>query len=371
PALDEVAVTYAEAKNDEAFLREFEHLLRTYAGRPTTLTEVARFAEHAGGARIILKREDLTHTGAHKINNVLGQALLTKRLGKTRVIAETGAGRHGVATATAAALLGLECVIYMGAVDCERQALNVARMKLLGAKVVPVHTGSKTLKDAINEAFRDWVTNVDHTHYVFGTVAGPHPFPEIVRDFARSSGVEARRQVIELTGGLPTAVAACVGGGSNAIGIFHAFLDDSEVQLHGYEAAGHGLESGEHPLTLTAGSVGVLHGARTYVLQDDEGQTIASHSISAGLDDPGVGPEHSWLKDSGRAIYHGVTDEAAMEAFALLARTEGIIPAIESSHALAGALELGRELGPDATILVNLSGRGDKDMGTAMKYFNL
>jgi tryptophan synthase beta chain len=371
PALDEVEKVYREARNDPEFIREFDHLLRTYAGRPTPLTEVRRFAEHAGGARILLKREDLAHTGAHKINNVLGQALLTKRLGKTRVIAETGAGQHGVATATAAALLGLECVIYMGAVDCERQALNVARMKLLGATVVPVDNGSRTLKDAINEAFRDWVTNVDHTHYIFGTVAGPHPFPEIVRDFARIIGVEARRQVIELTGGLPDAVVACVGGGSNAIGIFHAFIDDENVRLHGYEAAGHGLESGEHALTLTAGSVGVLHGARTYVLQDDEGQTIESHSISAGLDYPGVGPEHSWLKDCGRAVYHGVTDEAAMEAFALLARTEGIIPALESSHALAGALELGRELGPDATILVNLSGRGDKDMATAMKYFNL
>ncbi|MDA0636281.1 tryptophan synthase subunit beta [Nonomuraea sp. MCN248] len=371
PALDEVARTYAEARSDARFLAEFDHLLRTYAGRPTTLTDVPRFSEQAGGARVILKREDLTHTGAHKINNVLGQALLTKRLGKKRVIAETGAGQHGVATATAAALLGLECVIYMGAVDCERQALNVARMKLLGATVIPVHNGSKTLKDAINEAFRDWVTNVDTTHYLFGTVAGPHPFPEIVRDFARIIGVEARRQMIELTGALPTAVCAAVGGGSNAIGIFHAFIGDEGVQLHGYEAAGHGLESGEHALTLTAGSVGVLHGSRTYVLQDDEGQTIESHSISAGLDYPGVGPEHAWLKDSGRAVYHGVTDDAAMEAFSLLARTEGIIPAIESSHALAGALELGRELGPGATILVNLSGRGDKDMGTAMKYFNL
>ncbi|MFG1944491.1 tryptophan synthase subunit beta [Nonomuraea sp. NPDC048826] len=371
PALDEVARTYAEAKNDAGFLREFDHLLRTYAGRPTTLTDVPRFSEQAGGARVVLKREDLTHTGAHKINNVLGQALLTKRLGKKRVIAETGAGQHGVATATAAALLGLECVIYMGAVDCERQALNVARMKLLGATVVPVHNGSKTLKDAINEAFRDWVTNVDTTHYLFGTVAGPHPFPEIVRDFARIIGVEARRQMLELTGALPTAVCAAVGGGSNAIGIFHAFIGDQGVQLHGYEAAGHGLDSGEHALTLTAGSVGVLHGSRTYVLQDDEGQTIESHSISAGLDYPGVGPEHAWLKDSGRAVYHGVTDDEAMAAFSLLARTEGIIPAIESSHALAGALELGRELGPGATILVNLSGRGDKDMGTAMKYFNL
>ncbi|MFI6497622.1 tryptophan synthase subunit beta [Nonomuraea typhae] len=371
PALDEVAAVYEKAKGDAAFLREFDHLLRTYAGRPTTLTDVPRFSEEAGGARVILKREDLTHTGAHKINNVLGQALLTKRLGKRRVIAETGAGQHGVATATAAALLGLECVIYMGAVDCERQALNVARMKLLGATVIPVTNGSQTLKDAINEAFRDWVTNVDTTHYLFGTVAGPHPFPEIVRDFARIIGVEARRQMLELTGALPDAVCAAVGGGSNAIGIFHAFIGDKDVALHGYEAGGHGLESGEHALTLTAGSVGVLHGSRTYVLQDDEGQTIESHSISAGLDYPGVGPEHAWLKDSGRAAYHGVTDDEAMAAFSLLARTEGIIPAIESSHALAGALKLGRELGPDKTILVNLSGRGDKDMGTAMKYFNL
>ncbi|GAA1514899.1 tryptophan synthase subunit beta [Sphaerisporangium rubeum] len=371
PALDEVARTYAEAKADPAFLSEFEHLLRTYAGRPTTITEVHRFAETAGGARVILKREDLTHTGAHKINNVLGQALLTKRLGKTRVIAETGAGQHGVATATACALLGLECVIYMGEVDCERQALNVARMKLLGATVVPVGNGSRTLKDAINEAFRDWVTNVDSTHYLFGTVAGPSPFPEMVRDFARIIGVEARSQVLELTGRLPDAVCAAVGGGSNAIGLFHAFIGDKDVALHGYEAAGHGVESGEHACTLTEGSIGVLHGSRTYVLQDDEGQTIESHSISAGLDYPGVGPEHAWLKDSGRATYHGVTDDEAMEAFALLARTEGIIPAIESAHALAGAARLGRELGPGAVILVNLSGRGDKDMGTAMKYFNL
>ncbi|GAA3468174.1 tryptophan synthase subunit beta [Nonomuraea roseola] len=371
PALDEVSSVYNEAKTDPAFVAELDHLLRTYAGRPTTLTEVPRFAEHAGGARIILKREDLTHTGAHKINNVLGQALLTKRLGKSRVIAETGAGQHGVATATAAALMGLECVIYMGAVDCERQALNVARMKLLGATVVPVTNGSQTLKDAINEAFRDWVTNVDTTHYLFGTIAGPHPFPEIVRDFARIIGVEARRQMLELTGKLPDAICAAVGGGSNAIGIFHAFLDDHDVVLHGYEAAGRGLETGEHALTLTAGSVGVLHGSRTYVLQDDEGQTIESHSISAGLDYPGVGPEHAWLKDTGRAVYHGVTDAEAMDAFALLARTEGIIPAIESSHALAGAIKLGQELGPDATILVNLSGRGDKDMGTAMTYFGL
>ncbi|MER7206122.1 tryptophan synthase subunit beta [Streptosporangium sp. NPDC000239] len=371
PALDEVAAEYEKARNDPAFLREFDHLLRTYAGRPTTLTEIPRFSEHAGGARIVLKREDLTHTGAHKINNVLGQALLTKRLGKNRLIAETGAGQHGVATATAAALMGLECVIYMGAVDCERQALNVARMKLLGASVVPVTNGSQTLKDAINEAFRDWVANVDHTHYLFGTIAGPHPFPEIVRDFARIIGVEARRQILDLAGRLPDAVAAAVGGGSNAIGIFHAFLEDQDVQLHGYEAGGRGKETGEHALTLTEGSIGVLHGSRTYVLQDEEGQTIESHSISAGLDYPGVGPEHAWLKDTGRAAYHGITDAEAMDAFALLARTEGIIPAIESSHALAGALKLGRELGPEALILVNLSGRGDKDMGTAMKYFNL
>ncbi|MFC4532888.1 tryptophan synthase subunit beta [Sphaerisporangium dianthi] len=371
PALDEVAKVYADAKIDPEFVSEFDHLLRTYAGRPTTITEVKRFSEVAGGARVLLKREDLTHTGAHKINNVLGQALLTKRLGKTRVIAETGAGQHGVATATACALLGLECVIYMGEVDCERQALNVARMKLLGARVVPVGNGSRTLKDAINEAFRDWVTNVDTTHYLFGTVAGPHPFPEIVRDFARIIGVEARRQVLELTGRLPDAVAAAVGGGSNAIGIFHAFIGDEGVALHGYEAAGHGVESGEHACTLTEGSIGVLHGSRTYVLQDDEGQTIESHSISAGLDYPGVGPEHAWLKDTGRATYHGVTDDEAMEAFSVLARTEGIIPAIESAHALAGTIKLGRELGPEATILVNLSGRGDKDMGTAMKYFNL
>ncbi|GES17817.1 tryptophan synthase beta chain [Acrocarpospora pleiomorpha] len=371
PALDEVAAVYEKARTDVAFIREFDHLLRTYAGRPTTLTDVPKFGAHAGGARIVLKREDLTHTGAHKINNVLGQALLTKRLGKTRVIAETGAGQHGVATATAAALMGLECVVYMGAVDCERQALNVARMKLLGATVVPVTNGSQTLKDAINEAFRDWVTNVDSTHYLFGTVAGPYPFPGIVRDFARIIGVEARRQILALTGKLPDAVCAAIGGGSNAIGIFHAFIGDEGVALHGYEAGGRGLETGEHALTLTAGSIGVLHGSRTYVLQDEEGQTIESHSISAGLDYPGVGPEHAWLKDSGRASYHGVTDAEAMDAFALLARTEGIIPAIESAHALAGALKLGRELGPEATILVNLSGRGDKDMGTAMTYFNL
>jgi tryptophan synthase beta chain len=332
---------------------------------------VPRFAEHAGGARIILKREDLNHTGSHKINNVLGQALLTRRIGKKRVIAETGAGQHGVATATAAALFGLDCTIYMGEVDTERQALNVARMRLLGAEVIPVKTGSRTLKDAINDAMRDWVTNVDTTNYIFGTVAGPHPFPEMVRDFQKIIGEEARQQVIDLTGGLPTAVAACVGGGSNAIGIFHAFLDDADVALYGFEAGGEGVETPRHAATISKGRPGVLHGARSYLLQDDDGQTIESHSISAGLDYPGVGPEHSWLAALGRATYLPVTDAAAMQALRLLSRTEGIIPAIESAHALAGALDLGRELGPTATILVNLSGRGDKDMETAARYFEL
>jgi len=302
---------------------------------------------------------------------VLGQALLTKRIGKTRVIAETGAGQHGVATATAAALFGLECTIYMGEVDTERQALNVARMRLLGAEVVAVKAGSRTLKDAINEAMRDWVTNVATTNYIFGTVAGPHPFPEMVRDFQKIIGEEARQQVLDLTGALPTAVTACVGGGSNAIGIFHAFLDDADVRLVGYEAGGEGVDTERHAATITKGRPGVLHGARSYLLQDEDGQTIESHSISAGLDYPGVGPEHAWLAAIGRAEYLPVTDAAAMEALRLLTRTEGIIPAIESAHALAGTLELGRELGPDATILVSLSGRGDKDMDTAAKYFDL
>ena len=302
---------------------------------------------------------------------MLGQALLTQRIGKSRVIAETGAGQHGVATATAAALFGLECTIYMGEVDTERQALNVARMRLLGAEVVAVTAGSRTLKDAINEAMRDWVTNVATTNYIFGTVAGPHPFPEMVRDFQKIIGEEARQQVIDLTGSLPTAVTACVGGGSNAIGIFHAFLDDTEVGLYGFEAGGEGVDTERHAATITKGRPGVLHGARSYLLQDEDGQTIESHSISAGLDYPGVGPEHSWLAAIGRAEYRPVTDAAAMEALRLLTRTEGIIPAIESAHALAGTLELGRELGPEATILVNLSGRGDKDMDTAAKYFEL
>ena len=370
-ALDELEAAWEKAKTDPEFTTELERLHRTYTGRPSIITEVPRFAAHAGGARVILKREDLNHTGSHKINNVLGQALLTRRIGKKRVIAETGAGQHGVATATAAALFDLECTIYMGAEDTRRQALNVARMRLLGAEVVPVTTGSQTLKDAINEALRDWVTNVDSTNYVFGTVAGPHPFPALVRDLQRIIGVEAREQVLELTGALPTAVLACVGGGSNAIGIFHAFLDDTDVRLVGLEAAGDGVDSDRHAATLTKGRPGVLHGARTFVLQDEDGQTVESHSVSAGLDYPGVGPEHSYLAEIGRAEYRPVTDEAAMEAFRLLCRTEGIIPAIESSHALAGALELGRELGPDATLLVNLSGRGDKDVETAGRWFGL
>jgi tryptophan synthase beta chain len=370
-ALDELGEAYDLAKLDPAFGAELAELGRSYTGRPSIITEVPRFAAHAGGARVILKREDLNHTGSHKINNVLGQALLTKRIGKHRVIAETGAGQHGVATATAAALFGLDCTIYMGEVDTERQALNVARMRLLGAEVVPVMAGSRTLKDAINEAMRDWVTNVETTNYIFGTVAGPHPFPEMVRDFQKIIGEEARQQVIDLTGALPTAVAACVGGGSNAIGIFHAFLDDTEVGLYGFEAGGEGVDTARHAATITKGRPGVLHGARSYLLQDDDGQTIESHSISAGLDYPGVGPEHSWLSAIGRAHYRPVTDAAAMEALRLLTRTEGIIPAIESAHALAGAIELGRELGDGATILVNLSGRGDKDMDTAAKYFEL
>ncbi len=370
-ALDQLETEYEKAKHDPAFQAEFQDLLVNYAGRPSLLTEARRFAEHAGGARILLKREDLNHTGSHKINNVLGQALMTRRMGKTRVIAETGAGQHGVATATAAALLGLECTVYMGEVDTQRQALNVARMRMLGAEVVPVKNGSRTLKDAVNEAFRDWVATVDHTHYVIGTVMGPHPFPMMVRDFVRVVGVEARQQALDLLGRLPDAVVACVGGGSNAIGIFHEFIPDEGVRLYGFEAAGRGVDTDEHAATITKGSVGVIHGMRTYLLQDEEGQTLESHSISAGLDYPGVGPEHAWLNDTGRAVYRAITDDEAMEAFALLCRTEGIIPAIESSHALAGAIKVGRELGPDAAIVVSLSGRGDKDMHTAAAYFGL
>ncbi|OUE09268.1 Tryptophan synthase beta chain [Clavibacter michiganensis] len=370
-ALDELSEAWEELKVDPSFIAELQELHRTYTGRPSLITEVPRFAEHAGGARIILKREDLNHTGSHKINNVLGQALLTKKIGKKRIIAETGAGQHGVATATAAALFGLDCVIYMGEVDTERQALNVARMRLLGAEVVPVRSGSRTLKDAINDAMRDWVTNVETTNYVFGTVAGPHPFPAMVRDLQKIIGEEAREQVLALTGRLPDAVAACVGGGSNAIGIFHAFLDDADVALYGFEAGGDGADTPRTAATITKGRPGMLHGARSYLLQDEDGQTIDSHSISAGLDYPGVGPEHSWLSDLGRASYRPVTDDQAMSALRLLSRTEGIIPAIESAHALAGALELGKELGPDAIILINLSGRGDKDMETAGAYFDL
>jgi tryptophan synthase beta chain len=370
-AIDELTAAFHETQNDPAFVAEFKRLLRDYTGRPSPLTDAARFGTHAGGARILLKREDLNHTGSHKINNVLGQALLTQRIGKKRVIAETGAGQHGVATATAAALMGLECTVYMGEEDTRRQALNVARMRLLGAEVVPVTTGSRTLKDAINEAMRDWVTNVETTNYVFGTVAGPHPFPLMVREYQRVIGDEARGQVLERVGRLPDVVAACVGGGSNAIGIFTAFIPDASVRLVGFEAGGDGVETGRHAATITGGTPGVLHGARSYLLQDENGQTIESHSISAGLDYPGVGPEHAYLHDIGRAEYRPITDAQAMAAFSLLCRTEGIIPAIESAHALAGVLDLGRELGPEAVILVNLSGRGDKDVETASKYFGL
>jgi len=330
---------------------------------------VPRFAAQAGGRRVFLKREDLAHTGSHKINNVLGQALLTRRMGKTRVIAETGAGQHGVATATACALLGLDCVVYMGEEDTRRQALNVARMQMLGAEVVSVTTGSRTLKDAINEAFRDWVTTVETTHYCIGSVMGPHPYPVMVRDFQRVIGVEARAQILAAAGQLPDAVIACVGGGSNAIGVFHAFIPDEGVQLIGCEAGGDGLATGRHAATLAGGSAGVIHGMRTYLLQDDDGQTLPTHSVSAGLDYPGVGPEHAWLRDTGRARYRAVTDAQAMDAFAVLCRTEGIIPAIESAHALAGALQLGPELGEGAVLLVNLSGRGDKDVDIAAQWF--
>ena len=369
-AIDDLTAAFHQTQADPAFREELAGLLRDYTGRPSPLTDVHRFSDVAG-ARVLLKREDLNHTGSHKINNVLGQALLTRRIGKKRVIAETGAGQHGVATATAAALMDLECTVYMGEEDTRRQALNVARMRLLGAEVVPVTTGSRTLKDAINEAMRDWVTNVETTNYVFGTVAGPHPFPLMVREYQRVIGDEARAQVLERIGRLPDAVAACVGGGSNAIGIFTAFVPDEGVRLIGFEAGGDGVETGRHAASITGGRPGVLHGARSYLLQDDNGQTIESHSISAGLDYPGVGPEHSYLHDIGRAEYRPITDAEAMDAFALLSRTEGIIPAIESAHALAGALKLGPELGGDGVILVNLSGRGDKDVSTASTYFGL
>lgn len=370
-ALDELEAAFLAAKEDPSFHAELNELHRTYTGRPSLITEARRFAEYCGGARIFLKREDLNHTGSHKINNVLGQALLAKRLGKSRLIAETGAGQHGVATATAAALMGMSCVVYMGEVDTERQALNVARMRLLGAEVVAVKTGSRTLKDAINDAMRDWVASVDTTHYLLGTVAGPHPFPLIVRDFHSVIGYEARAQMLEITGALPHAVTACVGGGSNAIGIFHAFLDDPGVRLCGYEAAGDGIDTPHHAATISMGKPGMLHGARSLVLQDEDGQTVESHSISAGLDYPGIGPEHAWLSSIKRAEYFPVTDDQAMQALRLLSQTEGIIPAIETAHALAGTQTLGQELGPEGVILVSLSGRGDKDMETAGRYFNL
>jgi tryptophan synthase beta chain len=370
-ALNELEIAHNTAQKDPAFLAELAELHKTYTGRPSIITEAKRFSEHAGGARIFLKREDLNHTGSHKINNVLGQALLTKRMGKKRIIAETGAGQHGVASATAAALMGLDCVVYMGEEDTRRQSLNVARMKLLGAQVVPVTSGSRTLKDAINEAMRDWVTNVADTHYMLGTVAGPHPFPTMVRDFHKIIGEESRVQMLALTGRLPDAVLACVGGGSNAIGIFNAFIPDTDVRLIGFEAGGDGVETGRHAATITGGSPGVLHGTRSYVLQDANGQTIESHSISAGLDYPGVGPEHAYLHDVGRAEYRAINDDAAMFAFSLLSKTEGIIPAIETAHALAGAILVGQELGPQANLLINLSGRGDKDVQTAAEYFGI
>ena len=370
-ALDELEAAHESAKKDPEFQSELSELHRTYTGRPSLLTEAKRFSKFAGGARIFLKREDLNHTGSHKINNVLGQALLAKRMGKRRIIAETGAGQHGVASATAAALLGLECVVYMGEEDTKRQSLNVARMKMLGAEVVPVTQGSKTLKDAINEAMRDWVTNVKTTHYLLGTVAGPHPFPTVVRDFHKIIGEESRDQILKLTGRLPDAVLACVGGGSNAIGIFHAFIPDNQVRLIGLEAGGSGIESGKHASSISGGSPGVLHGNRTYVLQDSDGQTMESHSISAGLDYPGVGPEHAYLNDIGRAEYYSITDDEAMSAFSLLCKSEGIIPAIETAHALAGAIKIGKELGSKANLLINLSGRGDKDVQTAASYFGI
>lgn len=379
-ALDELDTEFRKAADDPEFAAELQRLHREYTGRPSPLTEVQRFATHAGDARVFLKREDLNHTGSHKINNVLGQALLVKRMGKKRLIAETGAGQHGVATATAAALMDLECVVYMGEEDTRRQALNVARMRLLGAEVVPVKIGSRTLKDAINEALRDWVANVETTHYLLGTVTGPHPFPEMVRQFHRIIGEEAREQILERAGRLPDVVAACVGGGSNALGIFNAFLDDKDVELRGFEAGGEGVESGRHAARFSGGALGVLHGAKSYLLQDDDGQTLPSHSVSAGLDYPSVGPAHAWLHDLGRATYEPVTDDEAMEAFRLLCRTEGIIPAIESAHALAGAMRVGKaaaeqgRTGPDGEpllILVNLSGRGDKDVATAARWFGL
>jgi tryptophan synthase beta chain len=362
--LDELAAAYDAAKVDPVFIAEFEADLAHYVGRPSPIYHAERLSREAGGARILLKREDLNHTGAHKINNTIGQALLASRMGKTRIIAETGAGQHGVASATVAARLGLECVVYMGATDIQRQKINVYRMQLLGATVVPVTSGSATLKDALNEAMRDWVSNVRDTFYIIGTVAGPDPYPRMVRDFNAVVGREARAQMLAEYGRLPDVVTACVGGGSNAIGIFHAFLNDAGVRIVGAEAAGEGIASGHHAASLAAGRPGVLHGNRTYVICDDDGQIVETHSVSAGLDYPGVGPEHAFLKDSRRADYVGVTDDEAMAAFHLLARTEGILPALESSHAIAQAIKLARELPKDGIVLCNLSGRGDKDVHT-------
>ena len=363
-ALDELKAAYAHYQHDAAFIAEFERELKHYVGRPSPIYHAQRWSQHFGGAQVYLKREDLNHTGAHKINNAIGQALLAKRMGKPRVIAETGAGQHGVATATIAARYGMECVIYMGSADIERQAQNVYRMKLLGATVVPVDSGSKTLKDALNEAMRDWVTNVENTYYIIGTVAGPHPYPMMVRDFQSVIGRESLSQMPELAGRQPDAVIACVGGGSNAIGIFHPYIPHETVRLIGVEGAGHGLESGQHTATLCLGRPGVLHGNRTYLLQDENGQIVETHSVSAGLDYPGVGPEHAWLKDSGRAEYVAVTDDEALQAFHHLCRMEGIISALESSHALAYATKIAPRMKADQILLVNLSGRGDKDMHT-------
>ncbi len=368
--LDRLEAAWLDARHDPAFSDELARMLREYAGTPSLLYDARRLSDELG-ARILLKREDLNHTGAHKVRNVLGQGLLAKRMGKTRVIAETGAGQHGVATASICAYLDLECVVYMGEEDTRRQALNVARMELLGAEVRSVQAGSRTLKDAINEALRDWVASVEDTAYLLGTAAGPHPYPAMVRDFCRGIGDEARAQILELTGRLPDAVLACVGGGSNAIGMFSAFVPDEGVRLYGLEAGGDGFETGRHAATISAGQVGVLHGTRSFLLQDEDGQTIESHSISAGLDYPGVGPEHAWLADTGRAVYRPVSDAAALDAMRLLCRTEGIVPAIESAHALAGAIDVARELGPDAVIAVCLSGRGDKDVDTAARWFGL
>jgi tryptophan synthase beta chain len=369
--LDELRAAYEKYMKDPEFLAELDADLKHYVGRPSPMYHAERLSREAGGAQIFLKREDLNHTGAHKVNNTIGQALLARRMGKTRIIAETGAGQHGVATATVAARLGLECVVYMGSVDMARQEANVYRMRLLGARCVGVESGSKTLKDALNEAMRDWVTNVDDTFYIIGTVAGPHPYPAMVRDFQSVIGREARAQMLEMTGRLPDALVACVGGGSNAIGLFHPFLDDASVAIHGVEAAGSGLESGKHAAPLCAGKPGVLHGNRTYLIEDADGQIIETHSVSAGLDYPGVGPEHAWLKDSGRARYDAVTDDEALAAFHTLTRTEGIIPALETSHAIAYALKLAPTMRKDQTIVINLSGRGDKDMHTVAAYEGL